>query len=308
MGELSMNSHHHRTHDVALRRQQLVRADAPAGAEVHADGAVHEVQPGEWPIAIAKDYSKLLGIDVTWQAIRDANKGAFDAGFHPGAELRIPGLDDFLEAKVDAAGPLVQVIDGAAIHRVTSGDTLSGIAREYRDTYDVDVSWKDIFDANRDVIGPNPNRIQVGQRLEVPGVAEVAPSRSRKDIDEFGGMDLLTQVTRMRRDDGTLESVDTLQYIADATGARWAGRTVEDALERYQHPGGVPEGEAGTAIVRAKGGMYVVPLFAEWSTTAGMSESDVWMSAGARPNDPNVMAFVSDGPTPGDLEVRRFDQ
>ncbi len=295
--------------EAMLLRQQLVRSeDAPAGAEIHADGVVHEVQEGEWPIAIAKDYSALIGEDISWQSIRDANRAAFDAGFHPGALLQIPGLEEYLTARLEAAGPAVQVIDGAAVHRVKPGDTLSGIARDYRETYDVDVSWKDLYDANRDVIGSNPHMIRVGQRLEVPGVADVAPTTSRKELDEFNGTEVLTEVARIRRDDGRIDTVDALQMFADTTQAVYGGRTVDDALERFGHPGGVPSEELATAIVQAKGGMYIVPLFAEWSTDAQMSDSDRWMSQGFRPNDPNVMALVFENPESGTLDVRRYDE
>lgn len=50
-------------------------------------------------------------------------------------------------------------------YTVRSGDTLSGIGSKYG------VSWKKIYEANKSVIGNNPNRIYPGQTLTIPGYA-----------------------------------------------------------------------------------------------------------------------------------------
>lgn len=50
-------------------------------------------------------------------------------------------------------------------YTVRSGDTLSGIGSKYG------ISWKKIYDANKSVIGSNPNRIYPGQTLTIPGYA-----------------------------------------------------------------------------------------------------------------------------------------
>ena len=50
-------------------------------------------------------------------------------------------------------------------YTVKSGDTLSGIGSKYG------VSWKKIYNANKSVIGNNPNRIYPGQTLTIPGYA-----------------------------------------------------------------------------------------------------------------------------------------
>ena len=48
---------------------------------------------------------------------------------------------------------------------VKSGDSLSKIAK---DVYDNAGLYKKIYEANKDVIGPNPDLIKPGQRLTIP--------------------------------------------------------------------------------------------------------------------------------------------
>jgi nucleoid-associated protein YgaU len=52
-----------------------------------------------------------------------------------------------------------------AEHTVVSGDTLSGIAQKY---YGSQANWKAIYEANKDVIGDNPNLIRIGQVFKIP--------------------------------------------------------------------------------------------------------------------------------------------
>ncbi|MGY1843701.1 polysaccharide deacetylase family protein [Modestobacter sp. SYSU DS0875] len=64
----------------------------------------------------------------------------------------------------DPLGRALPVAPGQdGTHVVRPGDTLSSIASRYR------ASWREIYAANRAAIGPDPNVIQVGQRLTIPG-------------------------------------------------------------------------------------------------------------------------------------------
>lgn len=53
-------------------------------------------------------------------------------------------------------------------YTVDSGDNLSKIALKYQNQ-GVDVSWEDIYERNKDTIGKDPNQIQPGMDLTIPG-------------------------------------------------------------------------------------------------------------------------------------------
>ena len=55
-----------------------------------------------------------------------------------------------------------------AEHTVKEGDTLSGIALKYYGSASKEM-WMSIYNANKAVIGDDPNRIKPGQVLKIPG-------------------------------------------------------------------------------------------------------------------------------------------
>jgi nucleoid-associated protein YgaU len=116
-----------------------------------ADGAVriHVVKAGDSLSSIAERY---YGDGSRWKTIYQANKktiGDDPALIQVGAELKIP------EAESDAA----------KTHVTKEGDTLYGLARQY---YDDDSLWKKIYQANKKVIGPNPDVLRPRIELEIP--------------------------------------------------------------------------------------------------------------------------------------------
>lgn len=65
------------------------------------------------------------------------------------------------------AAPAVQVIQDT--WTVSRGETLNSIASKLRSKYkNYPVTWQDLYNANRAVIGKNPNKIKPGQTLRVP--------------------------------------------------------------------------------------------------------------------------------------------
>ena len=104
-----------------------------------------------------------LGDGFRWREIAELNQGQTMSGgriftsprnIEPGWELRLPEDATNLPA---AAKPDVVV---------EAGDTLSGIAADELGDGDL---WPILYEANRDVIGSNPDLIHPGQVIEVPG-------------------------------------------------------------------------------------------------------------------------------------------
>ena len=82
--------------------------------------------------------------------------------FHPFAEA--------LDAKADGN----KADAGAKTVVVASGDSLSTLAAKYYDTVEY---WPLLWDANRQLVGPNPNRVAPGMQLSVPPLSSFTPAQ-----------------------------------------------------------------------------------------------------------------------------------
>ena len=108
--------------------------------------ATWTVRPGDTLSAIAA----ALGIPGGWQALYAANRQAVGPDpnvIRPGAVLTVPGYQ------------------APARYTVASGDTLSAVAA----SFGVAGGWQALYAANRQAIGPDPNTIQAGTVLALPG-------------------------------------------------------------------------------------------------------------------------------------------
>ncbi|SFF42953.1 polysaccharide deacetylase family protein [Blastococcus tunisiensis] len=115
-------------------------------------GGAYVVRPGDTLASIA------AGHDTSWRDIYAANRATIgpDPGLiRVGQRLAIPG------AGGDPGGGAGGGASTAYV--VRPGDTLASIAAGH------DVSWREIYAANRATIGPDPGLIRVGQRLTIPG-------------------------------------------------------------------------------------------------------------------------------------------
>ena len=85
------------------------------------------------------------------------------------------GLLDFLNNEGDKkpaetpapATPAPAAAPTGDTYTVVSGDSLSKIATHH---YGDAAKWHQIYEANKDLIGSNPNLIQVGQVLTLPSL------------------------------------------------------------------------------------------------------------------------------------------
>ena len=73
------------------------------------------------------------------------------------SKARLGGLDEKLEVATAA------MRKRPTSHTVVSGDTLTSIAKKYGKA-----DWKAIYEANKDVIGDDPNKLRVGLKLKLP--------------------------------------------------------------------------------------------------------------------------------------------
>jgi nucleoid-associated protein YgaU len=119
----------------------------------------YTVARGDTFIGIAE---KVYGDRTKWQVIFDANrKQVPDVNRLPeGQKLVIPGLP---ESALKAQKSLLPAT-GTINHTVKRGDTLYTLAEKY---YGDGSLWQHIHDANKKVL-PNPNRLEVGQKLVIP--------------------------------------------------------------------------------------------------------------------------------------------
>ncbi|WP_346618404.1 polysaccharide deacetylase family protein [Blastococcus montanus] len=123
-------------------------------------GGTYVVQPGDTLGRIASRYD-----GVSWREIYDANRATIGPNpnvIQVGQRLTIPGAGG--GSGGGGGGTPTTPDAGSTTHVVQPGDTLGRIASRYDG-----VSWREIYDANRATIGPNPNLIQVGQRFTIPG-------------------------------------------------------------------------------------------------------------------------------------------
>ncbi|MCZ2818541.1 LysM peptidoglycan-binding domain-containing protein [Modestobacter sp. VKM Ac-2984] len=118
------------------------------------------VQPGDTLSSIAAGYS------ATWQEIYQANRATIGPDpnmLQVGQRLTIPGAGGGSGGGGGGGGTPAPPASESTTYVVQPGDTLGSIASGYGAT------WREIYEANRATIGPNPNVIQVGQRLTIPG-------------------------------------------------------------------------------------------------------------------------------------------
>lgn len=90
------------------------------------------------------------------------------------AEKARTGRPDFMKKAVDSAEEAAKNVlesvagdDFIAEYTVVAGDNLSFISKKF---YGSPNHWNDIYEANKDVIGDNPNLIRVGQELKIPKI------------------------------------------------------------------------------------------------------------------------------------------
>jgi nucleoid-associated protein YgaU len=104
----------------------------------------------------------LYGSDTHWQLIGQANPLVDPTKLRPGQVLNLPSPDAVRQQREATA---TGESDLTPAYIVRSGDTLWNIAVQY---YENGRLWRHIYNANRSLIGPNPDRLEAGMRLRIP--------------------------------------------------------------------------------------------------------------------------------------------
>ncbi|HZP26609.1 MAG TPA: LysM peptidoglycan-binding domain-containing protein [Dehalococcoidia bacterium] len=142
-------------------------------AGLYNEGSVH--YPAAWEIAGAWEQCRSRGSlgmsfwsyehmdESMWQAVAQLSLPTPTSA--PPADGDIPGRVSTLESRVDAIERRLGVVTAPSPSRtyaVQPGDTLSGIAGRFG------TDWQALYQANRSLIGADPNYILPGQLLTLP--------------------------------------------------------------------------------------------------------------------------------------------
>lgn len=158
-------------------------ADHNAGPEPM---TLYTIQEGDSLGSIAAEW---FGRSSHWELILEANPGLEPRRMQIGQQIRLPGRDlperlarakRLADEKSASLSPQTQagaVVDqarlpeGAVLHVVAAGETLSSIAKKH---YGRTSLWRAVYEANQKLIGEDPNALEVGMSLVIPKRAEKA--------------------------------------------------------------------------------------------------------------------------------------
>lgn len=115
--------------------------------------------------SLARTY---YGSELQVALLRSANEGVDDAKLAVGDRVNVP------VRLANQAGPAVKTGEQGktsawtgGLYTVQKGDSLGTISKS---VYGTHKNWRNIYDANRDVIGDDPNRLKLGMQLRIPEV------------------------------------------------------------------------------------------------------------------------------------------
>jgi nucleoid-associated protein YgaU len=125
------------------------------------DDIEHVVKPNENFYSLARHY---YGDGRYFKEIKAANPAISPTRMTVGTKLRIPHPEKVVQkSQAPAVSPAGS--DSGEFYTVKKGDSLSSIARRLLGS---EARWKAIYEANRDVIGNDPGRLQLDMKLRIP--------------------------------------------------------------------------------------------------------------------------------------------
>ena len=155
----------------SLRREMAGPATRPneirefTRPEENTGPRTYVVKSGETFWTIARDN---YGNGGYWSHVARANPRIDPKGLKAGTVINLPARSEVVPAEsVRAAAPVARQIDPTREYRVKQGDSLTVICKAlYGKTDPVTIGR--LYEANRDLIGPNPSALKLGMVLTLP--------------------------------------------------------------------------------------------------------------------------------------------
>jgi nucleoid-associated protein YgaU len=160
--------------DAASKAENALKQAADLAAKAGSEEARRKAAEAQAALAKAKAEAEARAKELAQADASTARKLVAES------DARVKDLESKLKSLLDeekaeeqakqAAIAAEAAAKAAALkHTVAAGETLSHISLKY---YKSANRWKEIYEANKDVIGDNPNRIKPGQELVIPGTSQ----------------------------------------------------------------------------------------------------------------------------------------
>ncbi|MDP7029843.1 MAG: LysM peptidoglycan-binding domain-containing protein [Phycisphaerales bacterium] len=141
---------------------QIETAAGPAPTAGGSRPSTVVVQGGDTLIAIAR---RSLGDEHAWERLVDANPGINPRALRVGMVLQLPREAAAASPAGSGSTATGSRAAGSRRHVIASGDSLSSISQTY---YGDAQRWYSLFEANREALRGEPDRLVVGTELVIP--------------------------------------------------------------------------------------------------------------------------------------------
>jgi nucleoid-associated protein YgaU len=148
-----------------------VAKPAPPAAPAKPVETTYTVKAGD---SLAGIWKQLTGGERGWEKLQAANPGLDPSRLKIGQTLKVPPFEPVAPATATTVTPA-----GPGEYVVKEGDTLSSIAAE---KLGASKRWKEIYDANKGTIGPDPAALKLGMKLAIPGQTPAKPAPPAKSV------------------------------------------------------------------------------------------------------------------------------
>lgn len=294
---------------VHARRLELDRHPTPpAGDEVHTDGIYYQAQQGDGLTAIAREHSNAYHMDLSVTQLQASNQRALADGLQADELLIIPNLVPRTDTFFLGAHPRLTEQAGQLRHVIGEGQTLTSIARHYATTDGLALTAANIHDANRDILGPNPDVIPAGAGIRIPGITTRSPEVSMQSLSDLDQDVVASRVKRVQHRNGSVEEVTVSKGVAVGSHAVHAGFSRDAAVReaRASVADGSVHGASDVSVNQTRDGAYwIVPL--RWEPVEELASGDRVLSSATRSDDRSLIA-TADAAAPGVVNLRRYDR